>query len=533
MRRNSKHAGGRTTAGIAVFVMLAALTAGCLTGQGDDGEEGSGLSVAEAELQVNPGAWQFLFEELRTYNAGKFPAVMRDRATGCVATVIGPYAVATAYHCIGKADLSDNPGADWSNLDLAGAEAYGNPYAVNKRYFEDRFLPVPPEIQNDPNVDKRPFPPQWLRDAWPDADTVWGRAFDIVVKFVPGLTPELIAASGMRVVQIDPYALGGNITQNDFFTIVGYYGASNRTTGRQYGLTQYRWPNPVRLSRGTGAIEFDRWQPGMVYEEQGDSGSPTLLGLPWNPGDSQVLVSVTSSTHAAAPTLYQTGWMHPEQLDAVRLNSLWLAARRDDPDGDGVPAACDASPTVRDPAARTALCPGPIGYPSGGEVIGYPEGSLVCSEGSVLTGIRGRHSTTAGMTNGFSVRCSSEGCFDGGVSGPCVTSWSDRFGLEERPGDATFQYTCPIGRWAIALAGKVQTFSGEDELMSLSLLCHYPGSTPGWPTSSPEYGAAASPGASPFPVSVCPDYQPMRGVIAHSRWRDYLTGLMPVCRAVP
>jgi hypothetical protein len=282
-------------------------------------------------------------------------------------------------------------------------------------------------------------------------------------------------------------------------------------------------PNTDEEGRKLGSYEMDKTTSGLVQTEPGDSGSPIFLGLPWWHGSRKVLVSANSNSWTA-PTMVLPGYSTSEQADAVRLNTLWLKARMEDPDADGVPNACDDDPAVRDSGDRTELCPAALGFPVGEDVEAYPEGSLMCPAGYVASGVRGRESAHVGLVDELAVRCTSETCFEGGA---CDTLWTDTYGMLDEPIGDPYTTTCPNGQWMTAIHGHTAEFNGRDEVISLGIFCSRP--YQGWPSVPAAHGGEGMLLEDPY-LAICPEFEPLRGLVAHSRYRQIITGMVPVCR---
>lgn len=574
MRRAARHPSPRSRAltlapplgaprrGPRALTLASALLLAC--GEGGP-ETPAGVGQGAQAISANPGSPAgTVTAEAVDPAAGAYRGVMRwsyqalDGAGTaqtflCTGTVIAPYTVLTAHHCAPAISLPANShkliwyrGAGAADdVVLPMGRDYGDPYAVNKKYFDQRGLPLPPGLSAATHVEYRPFPPAWLRAAWPgdgtpedpntNAYNTWGRAFDMRVVFVPGLTPQFIANNGIVVPRIDAasitgslyrYAAGHTLRQ----TVVGL---ANSTTARSYGRLSILAPDPG--GRETGSLPVDTTTPGLVNTDPGDSGGPSL-GRFFDPAgvavDRPMQFGVTSSTdHMATLASLYSPALSPRQSDAARLNALWVKARMSDADGDGIPAECDTNPAAAGAHLNGAACPGPVGYPSGAALEGYPLGDLRCPDGYVTIGMRGAYD--ANGIRRLGARCMVAGCVTNHIAPEyCIlgSTWTEDFYLDPAASETAFEYTCPVGKAMFGVSGKTAQINGQAELMHVKFLCEpYPeGGSIADMSASAEFGPAWA-NLQAFD-SYCPVGRNIKSLAATMRYRQWLTGFQLACQ---
>lgn len=526
------------------ILFIGALAAAC------GGEPESEPAEAVDEITGNGGNAGAVGTEDMRPNAGRYPAVME--ADGCTGTVIGPHAVLTAYHC--RATLAnelriDGPGnvvgmgsqrfIRWRNAPANNGDdvrmeitnTFGNPHAVNLKWYRSRGVPFPPHEAGEDNLEVRPYAPDW----W--GSTMLPHPHDLAVYFVPGLTEEFIRNNGIDVATIDGLAIEraiednpplafGNLSIPRLFVdyeIVGRMGDSNRR--RRFGDIAFLGPNPA----SPGQLPFDAAAPGSVHTNPGDSGGPSYVYLSTWSEQTRSLAAATKSGFNSVPgggargntvaLAYQPG-MSAQQRESVRLNHLWLSAQAADADDDGWPNECDNDPTSAGYDRITARCPYPDGRPTRTRLKGFPQGRLMCRDGFVATGHRGRHSNWGIRT--MALQCTPRACVEGGDPGSCDQAyWTDRFGLHDR--GTAYSETCDAGRGTYGFWGYLTT--SNQRIQSLGIQCMRPNRAYG---AHDDYGRTSRTGRTRFYHS-CPSGRYVQGVTLRMMSRYHISGIQAVC----
>lgn len=530
---------------LATLAALAGLL--CLAACGD------GLEYGEADEAVtgNVGDNGAVRSEQMHPDVGRYRAVMQ--ADTCTGTVLGPHAVLTAYHCA-KALAADirydaacnnvgaggkkyirwhgNPAQAADDTRMEVTNNFGNPHAINRKYFLSRRLPVPPHAQGK-GCEYRPYAPLW----W-GANTTLPHPHDVAVFFVPGLTQRFIDDNNIEVGRIDGLALerarvgnrlpGGlpGINPAWFnFELVGRMGGGNKT--RRFGAVRFASPDPS----DPGQLPFLTNLAGFVHTNPGDSGGPTYGYINRLLSRTRLVVATTKSgrrlgspstpasgTLNTVPVAYLAG-MSGQQRESVRLNHLWLKARRDDADNDGYPIQCDANPAAPG-LHRTARCPAPDGRPTRSRTKGYPQGSLMCRDGYVATGYRGKYGSWGVRT--MALRCSTTACVSNAQSSSCSrTYWTDTYGL--RNSGTSYSQICAPGEGMYGFFGRIRRSNGR--IQSFGINCMRPGRAY---RAHPERGRQSAVGAYRFHHQ-CSGGRYLQGAVVRMVGRSYLSGVQAVC----
>jgi hypothetical protein len=376
-------------------ILTALIATGC-------GNEAPGVesSVAEIEdvaqpITPNSGSTTSPTIEANSTSTTYREVMWVSAGLNCTGTVIGPYAVLSAAHCGAGFSIQ------WTNAQLDVETSFDNPY------LQHSTAPV--------------FTPDWwiaLNNAQKAAggrQDDWPAQHDHNVHFVPALTPTFLHNNNIRPALVGPP--GGVGTTN--FRIVGvasipgagsraHMAAGFRPTNASNGITVD--PRDGYLARNTA--------PNFGHGDGGDSGGPTfwLDEQPWLNGTTYMArraivatLQTTGQGAATSPLAYNPGIsMTPNQLLTARLNSLWISARADDADTDGVPYDCDVNPAISD-EFDNHFCPPPVGGPNGVDTANVPIGLLECKPGYVPAGLSGRFGD---LIDQLSMRCMAYSCFD-------------------------------------------------------------------------------------------------------------------------
>jgi hypothetical protein len=436
----------------------------------------------------------------------------------CTATVIAPYTVLTAAHC--TSDRNDLGRIRWDDAgrEMAVTDAYNNPYLES------------------------PFRPAWwtaLDDAQRAAGgriNDWPAQHDLRVLFVRDLTPELLRDERLEPIAIDPRATASTFTAVG----VGSTGGATRDFIRQrYVQTT---PGSITVSPRDGYLNTDHLALDFGNTNGGDSGGPAIGASVWSwldgsryrsgryivgtfqngPKDNGV---AAGDAQDLAPLAYDPGIeMSANQRLTVRLNSLWVQARADDPDDDGFATSCDANPTASGPTTDN-LCPASVGGLRGVARRQAPMGQLACRPGYVAVGLQGG----AGYAiDRLAVQCRALSCFGHGAPAcegvPAYEYWTDHFGGN---GGAAFTSTCPAGQVLVGVSARHNDVDGW--IHGLAARCA-PRSTvvSGGPLVT-QLAWAGSPWWGADAVRDCGGTRTLVGFQARSADGITVTSLQPIC----
>jgi hypothetical protein len=536
---------------------LLALGLSMAIGCGDGGDIGQG----EMDITANLSDRRAVRSEWMRASHGKYRSVMDSG--GCTGTVLGPHAVLTAYHCLKplisetEYDVDCNPigsGASrfvaWRNNPLDTGDDlvfeitgnFGNPHAINKKYFLSKHLRTPAS-SNGKGCEFRPFAPTFWRGR-----TELPHPHDVAVYFVPGLTQQFIDANGIEIPRLDGIALAKERkTYPDrpyFFPASGFWGSpvyfDYELVGRMGGTNNQRRFGSVHIESPSGSsflgqLAYGTGISGDVHGNPGDSGGPTfgymhrffkptlqtpiVIAATKSGFHSPSSTTVGSAPMRAAPLAHLPG-MSAEQDEAARLNHLWLRARVDDADNDGIPIQCDS-----DPASpgydRTSRCPAPDGVPRVRETKGYPQGSLMCDDGFVVTGYRGSE-TNRGITR-LAVLCRPQSCVDASNLYSCSRSyWTDEYGIAGKTTGLRFSEVCGWGARVDGFTGR--TGRSSRKIRSMAITCKKGAGG----VRSPSHGRYSTSHTRTFHHN-CSNGKFVQGVVARMKDRNVISGIQAVC----
>lgn len=478
-----------------------------------------GFGDPEAEgIHENPGSSPSKIRENNRLT-GRYPEVMyikdfrSDGMYNCTGTVVAPYAVLTAHHCIGE--NSQTQVDWWGDVTFPVARVFRNPYLYAQ------YVPAWWTALNK----AQKAVPGGRQDDWP-------AQHDQVILFVPNLTPEFLRDNRITPAAIRPTSGASN------FNVVGV--GSTGGEFRDWIATKFvtAVANSITVSRRDGYLSRDLGAANFGNVDPGDSGGPSLGSFfhAWTGGTTyesgRYIVGTTQNNGESglSPLAYDPGIaMTVNQKLTVRVNALWAQARMDDPDGDGLPSLCDLEPTVEN-ISNGNRCPAAIGGPSGVLTAQLPTAQLTCKPGYLAVGLRGR---SGDLIDRLAVQCRALSCFDGS-SNTCAGNstyeyWTDEFGGD---GGGPFTRSCPSGKVLVGVDAKHDMFGGlihsiaprcatyTNALASVGAV-DYQGPLAGHPTN----GAAA--------LRDCPAGEVLVGFQARSHVTNFLTGLQPICSADP
>lgn len=471
---------------------------------------------------ITGGASTPVNSESVTSNTGAYPEVLSARGgLGCTGTIVGPFTVITAGHCVGATNV-----VGYAGQTFAAPGAYLNPYR-----------------------DRVPYAPAW----WTTANAAqiakgtrrcdWPAMHDQMILFVPTLTPAWLAQNGIvEFPNLDPSGRG------DRLRIVGV-GST--------GVTARVWADAGLLASIPGSIEtrprdgYVNLDPTISMSNAGDSGGPLFLSSffssPTGVGVEAYrhLVGTNQDTLGSYAPVGYTSAMTANQRATARLNALWAIAQTDDADNDGLPSDCDSQPAT---AGGSNSCPNSVGVPTGAQAVSpappqqcteatglsawigtspQPIGELKCRDGYVATGFRGHGGD---LVDKLALRCSAISCFYG--SGPCDSYETESFGGE---GGSDYSEQCPAGQALTALEG----FQDSSGLRSISPRCRpfeNIRSLPPTETLTPlfivgnRFGALTT--GTAYQASCAKD-RLLTGLVLRSADVRFVTGMQAICSVQP
>lgn len=475
--------------GVVAAVFAALATSSCVDA------DPTGLGSAEQPLIREGGG--AAYEEPSEADSGHFREVVHVELDGahCSGTIVAPYTVVTAQHCLAYAGLTDidtlTDSAAVSSTEIGWD--YGTWQAAVRAQANSYVDSPSPEV---PGLAKH----------------------DMATFFVPAFSPAFLAENGIVLPNLDPHGV------NDGFS----WAAHRYHTRRQWGEIRFDFAFIGQLQ----ALETP-WY--LVEGEAGDSGSMAfgvpVIGssLPLQHPRRNLIGTAIGST-AFAPLAYDvaalgqpldSSFSEAEYLDTVAKNQLWLRARLDDVDEDGFPTVCDGDP------GSTSLgylqlrgCPSNAG---GGIEYADTIGQLECKDGYLPIGVRG---TADSLVRSLGLRCRSWACFERGCTADYET---DVFGATDL--GTAFNHVCPAGQVLVGMDGR--HYAGQS-LREVAFKCApYTGLRDG--SSAPASTLPAvgnnnggSSYGSTFSKS-CEDGRYLAGVQARGLFGSLIAGLQPIC----
>jgi hypothetical protein len=392
-----------------------------------DAEGPAATEAKTGAIHVNPGSTIAKASESNALT-GQFPQVMFVN-NSCTGEVIAPYTILTAAHCNGGNDTI----ITWA------AGGGGSGVGFNNPYFAAPFEP-----------------------AWVVALNEYPGMHDQAILFASFLTPQFMAANQLTPLKIDPNFWPGQ------FTVVGV-GSTDGGKGTFRESVPEQWV-PVNANSSVypedGYLVCDNTTANFGSVDHGDSGGPHIgqKFQTWTDGSTFVYDSAIFATSVlagceSAPLAHNSGVTETSnQSSTVRLNSLWLRARADDADGDGLPNECDSDPA--NATGSVNLCPPPLGAPVGAATASSPTAQLQCPFGTMPVGLKGQYGASIQR---MGVECEELECFSGTACSGLRTV-SDMFGP---PTGSAFETACPEGERMVGLSGT----SDSAKLYSLTAHC--------------------------------------------------------------
>jgi len=501
----------RLTSWSGLFALPFLVAAGC--GNPDD------FAQTGSEIHTNPGSTSVISQEPTAAATGAFKPVMYFQAGGeaCTATVLGPYAVLTANHCVSGLPPASVPSSvfiRWTDLgSFAAGKVLYNPY-LNAQFTPSWWVTLNSQQKAQPGG---------RQDDWP-------AQHDQVIVFVPGLTPTVLAQNHITPALIGAPPAIGPIT----YMTVGVASTGTDIRSSVFSRIINAIPGTITQNPRDGYITEDQTTPNFGSVDPGDSGGP-IMGFQritqlfgGSVDVSHFVLGTAQNTGGdKAPLAYATGTtLTANQTLTIRLNSLWAQAQVDDADGDGLPTACDRNPASPN-AAGDNLCPAEVGAPTGASLgsqlsasTAVPLAALACKPGYTAVALRGR---SGALVDDLAVKCQALGCFTA-PGGTCnQTYWTDDFG---GTGGVAFEADCAGGSLLTGIQGQ------QDPgivVTSLQPRCNTflnvkAGSTAGV-TALGSFGGA---GTAAY-TDACPGSQTLVGFQARTSDARWVTGLQPIC----
>jgi hypothetical protein len=282
--------------------------------------------------------------------------------------------------------------------------------------------------------------------------------------------------------------------------------------------------NQIAVNPRDGYLTLDSTTHEYGGANKGDSGGPTMgyTLFSWPYGDPTYVnhvVTATTNEVNNSPLGYNYDILPtPNQQFTARLSSLWVKARMDDADGDGLPGACDSNPAA---VSTTNLCPAPIGGPSGTAVTAVPEAKLACRLGFLPVGIIGR---SGALIDFLTVKCSPIPCILNGIG--CANNYNtDPFGGN---GGVPWESTCAADSVLVGFKGT----HDSGYIRSLGGRCSRLSSLRTGSATVVDLGVYGDTGTGSSYAFTCGTGNALTGVQARSSDKRWVTGLQSICGSV-
>jgi|GEM_PF-1891928 len=499
-RQRSRRALPFAKAHIAAFALCAAGCAGSL--------EPEEAATETMPVTMNPGSTTTVTQEANEWGHSQSQVVYVQASGACTGTIVAPYTVVTASHC------------GTSNPFMYTAGRWFQAVSVNVNPYTNVAGPYVPDWWIAAN-DAQKAQPGGRQDDWP-------AQHDQAVFFVPELTPAFLADNGLLPMAVDPDFSGNQ------HLLVGV--ASTGLSTRNMAPTTFLPATAGAISGKTrdGYLTRDCVTTNFACTDGGDSGGPSLgqYWATWTDGSrylvAQALEGTTQNGRSdpvapvpaatdMAPLTYHGGIdMTANQLLTAKLNTLWLKARMDDADGDGLPTSCDPNPGSS--AWVGSTCPAELGVPRGAATTTVPVAQLQCKIGYAPVGMKGR---AGWLVDQLQLKCSPIRCIKTGLG--CAESYyTDSFG---GAGGAAFEDTCPSGQ---VLAG----FEGAEDASAITTLTGLCASYTALAAGSPTYTRLATHGGA-YPGAAFSQNCGNTGMVDALQLRTtdkrFITGMQATC----